>query len=177
MRVLLISIALLAGIVAGIATAGVAPRDAAPQAESSSVMAMRALLTHCMPGVAGGGSIIKTGFSRMHPDAERNLLGTREGEIWEKGGGKVLLIDFADAPTCRVVASKVDEAVLADLVIELFREQDGIFRRERFSFREDGSFAAVYTAGGPNGITVRVSTEPREGTHPFATLTVERTAR
>ena len=69
-----------------------------------------------------------------------------------------------------------DPAILADLVISLFREEDGHFRRERFSFRADGGFAAVYTTTGEGaGVVVRISTEKMASGRALGSMTVERT--
>ena len=176
MRILLISIALLAGVIAGAASAGVKPRSEPRAADTPSVAAMRALVTRCLPGVAGDNRIVTTGFARLDTASERNMLGTRTGAIWQKQDGRVLLIDFADAPVCRVVVASIDPAILADLVISLFREEDGHFRRERFSFRADGGFAAVYaTTGESAGVVVRISTEKMASGRALGSMTVERT--
>ena len=169
MKVLVICVALLAGAIAGIASAGVRP-DAAPAAsETPSVMAMRALITRCIPG-ASGSDVTTTGLRRTDTETEATLLGPRTGMVWASSGAEILLIDFADAPVCKVVAPRIDPAVLADLVIRVFLEADGTFQRERFRFDEGGGFAAVYTG---TGVVVRISASTGANGGAFATLSAE----
>ncbi|MEM1300451.1 MAG: hypothetical protein AAGH68_14355 [Pseudomonadota bacterium] len=174
MRILLISIALLAGLVAGFATAGVPSDPAAKRAESNSVTAIRTLISRCIPDVRDGAAIT-TGLNRVDRPDETAILGDRRGEVWLDGSRKVLLIDFEDAPVCRVVALSVDPAVLADLVIRVFLEADGDFKRERFRMDVDGGFAAVYSgAAGQTPVLVRISTTRQGNGNVFASLNVER---
>lgn len=175
MRILLISLALIAGLIAGIATAGVSPQFTAPVADSTPVAAMRTLIGRCIPGIASGGPVVTTGFTRAGSDAEQALLGQRAGAVWSTRNHDVILVAFSDAPVCRVVAMDIDASVMADLVIRLFREQDGVFRRQRFRFHDEGGFAAVYTTHGDTApLVVRLNCVQHPNGRGYATLTVER---
>ena len=171
MRVLIICVALLAGAIAGIASAGVRHDRAAVVTETPSVMAMRALITRCIPG-ASGGDVTTTGFRRTDASTEASLLGSRTGEVWTSPRARILLIDFADVPVCKVVAPKIDPAILADLVIRVFLEADGTFKRERFRFDEGGGFSAVYSNA---KVVVRISAALGSHGSSFATLSAEAT--
>lgn len=174
MRILLISIALLAGLVAGFATAGVPVDPTTKRTESNAVTALRTLISRCIPGIRDGATIT-TGLTRADQPDEVAILGDRRGEVWLDGARKVLLIDFEDAPVCRVVALSVDPAVLADLVIRVFVEADGDFKRERFRLDTDGGFAAVYSGVvGQTPVLVRISTTRQGNGNVFASLNVER---
>ena len=173
MKILLICVALVAGAIAGIASAGVRPETAPVVSETPSVMAVRALITRCIPGVAAR-DVTTTGLRRTDIETEATLLGRRDGKVWATPRAEILLIDFADAPVCKVVAPTIDPAVLADLVIRVFMESDGAFKRERFRFDEGGGFAAVYSGGAPEAsLVVRISAALREDGGAFATLSVE----
>ena len=168
MRILLISIALVAGLVAGFATAGVPAKPTAKRVESNSVTAVRALISRCIPGIRDGAAVT-TGLNRVDRPEEAAILGDRRGQVWLDGEQKVLLIDFEDAPVCRVVALSVDPAVLADLVIRVFLEADGDFKRERFRLDTDGGFAAVYSGlAGQTPVLVRISTTKQANGNVFA---------
>ena len=103
------------------------------------------------------------------------MLGDRNGDVWLNAKARVVMVDFRDAPVCRVVALSVDPAVLADLVMRVFSENETPFVRERFRLDADGGFAAVYSlTAKTKGVVIRVST-PRTGDGDrFATLSVER---
>lgn len=175
MRILLISLALLAGLIAGIATAGVAPRAAAPDPETAAVMGMRAFISRCIPGIAAGGAITTTGLERASEPTEHALLGARTGQVWLSRGAEMMLIDFSDAPVCRVVVPHVEPIVMTDMILRVFREADGAFRNERFKFSEGGGFAAVYTAtSGQPGLVVRVETGLGANGTGYASLSAER---
>ena len=119
--------------------------------------------------------MVTTGLKRLSNSEETAVLGTREGQVWLDRDEKVLLIDFSDVPVCRVVALSVDPAILADLVIRVFRESDGAFLRKRFSLRQDGGFAAVYSATDETmPVVVRISTTHQSNGNVFASLNVER---
>lgn len=174
MRILLISAALVAGLIAGFATAGVPSDPLATRGESSAVTAMRTLITRCIPGVRDG-AVITAGLNRVGQPEEHAILGERRGQVWLDGARRLLLIDFDDTPVCRVVALSVDPAVLADLVIRVFVEADGDFKRERFRLDSDGGFAAVFSgASGQVPVIVRISTTKQPNGNVFASLNVER---
>ncbi|MFK7945274.1 MAG: hypothetical protein AB8B85_20490 [Paracoccaceae bacterium] len=174
MRILLISIALVAGLVAGFATAGVPGDLAATQAKSNSVLAMRALISRCLPGIGANRAVVTTGMRRAQPADEAAILGPRDGRVWHDLDEKVLLIDFEDVPVCRVVALSLDPAVLADLVIRVFLEADGDFKRERFRVDTNGGFAAIYSGvAGRTPVLIRISTTHQSNGNVFASLNVE----
>ena len=164
MRVLVICVALLAGAIAGIASAGVRHDNVPVVTETPSVMAMRALITRCIPG-ASSGDVTTTGLRRTDTETEATLLGPRAGAVWATPRAEILLIDFADVPVCKVIVPRIDPAVLADLVIRVFLESDGAFTRERFRFDEGGGFAAVYSG---TGVVVRISASTGENGVAFA---------
>ena len=169
MKILLICVALLAGAIAGIASAGVRHDRAPVVSETPSVMAMRALITRCIPG-ASSGAVTTAGLRRTDTETEASLLGPRTGMVWATPRAEILLIDFADAPVCKVVVPRIDPAVLADLVIRVFLESDGTFTRERFRFDEGGGFAAVYAG---TGVVIRISASTGAHGGAFATLSAE----
>ena len=175
MRILLISIALAAGLVAGFATAGT-PRDpAANRVDSSAVMALRTLINRCLPAIGARQGMVTTGLNRISASDEAAILGERQGRVWQDRNEKLLVIDFQDAPVCRVVALSLDPAVLADLVIRVFVEADGDFRRERFRVDSNGGFAAVYSGvTGHTPVLVRIATTHQANGNVFASLNVER---
>lgn len=174
MRVVLILIALLAGIVAGVASAGISnagvPVAAEPRSESTSVQAVRAVITRCLPSVGQRGEAVTAGLTRLPPQDERAILGDRAGRVYLRPQS-LLLIDFEDAPACRVVALSVDPAVLADLVIQVFSGEADTFKTERFRMDEDGGFAAVYSG---LGLVIRITTTREENGNHFAAFTVAR---
>lgn len=175
MRILLISLALLAGVIAGFATAGVPREQVVPEGESNSVLAMRTLISRCLPGIGSGQGVVTTGLSRAEALNEAVILGSRQGAVWRDRDTKLLLIDFDDAPVCRVVALSVDPAILADLVIRVFVEADGDFRRERFRLDANGGFAAVFSGvAGRTPVLIRISTTHQANGNVFASLNVER---
>ena len=175
MRIALISIALFAGLVAGFATAGVPSDPAFARVESNAVQAVRTLISRCIPGIGSGQQIVTTGLSRIGRPDEGAILGNRDGHVWLDDAKKILLIDFRDAPVCRVVVLSVDPAVLADLVIRVFLEADGDFKRERFRVDTNGGFAAVYSGvAGQTPVLIRISTTHQADGNVFASLNVER---
>lgn len=155
--------------------AAVLPDSGIPKAESSSVTAVRTLITRCLPGVLSGERAPSAGLAPASEAATRRMLGDREGDVWLNVGARVVMVDFRDVPVCRVVALSVDPAVLADLVMRVFSESETPFTRERFRLDEDGGFAAVYSlTGNSKGVVIRISTTRTDGGGRFATLTVER---
>ena len=175
MRILLISIALVAGLVAGFATAGTPNDPASLRAESNAVTALRTLINRCLPAIGAQRDMVTTGLNRVSAPDEAAILGKRQGQVWRDREEKLLVIDFQDVPVCRVVALSLDPAVLADLVIRVFVEADGDFRRERFRVDNNGGFAAVYSGvAGHTPVLVRISTTHQANGNVFASLNVER---
>lgn len=157
--------------------AAVLPDSNLRAAESSSVTAVRTLITRCLPGVLSGDRAPTAGLAPASEAATRRMLGDREGDVWLNVGAQVVMVDFRDVPVCRVVALSVDPAVLADLVMRVFSESETPFTRERFRLDDDGGFAAVYSLTGKSkGIVIRISTTRVGNGGRFATLTVERSA-
>lgn len=157
--------------------AAVLPDSGLRAAESSSVTAVRTLITRCLPGVLSGDRAPTAGLAPASEAATRRMLGDREGDVWLNVGAQVVMVDFRDVPVCRVVALSVDPAVLADLVMRVFSESETPFTRERFRLDEDGGFAAVYSLTGKSkGVVIRISTTRAGDGGRFATLTVERSA-
>ena len=156
------------------ALAGVQPRTVMAQQDSTSVAAMRALLTRCMPGIIGGEAPRMTGFRPAAGPVTAAILQGREGQVWLDRSERVLVASYQDAPVCKVIALNVDPAVLGDIVIRVFREADTPFERQRFRMDADGGFAAVYTGKGTaREIVVRIHTARRDDGSRFATLSVE----
>lgn len=175
MRILFISAALLAGLIAGYASAGVTSQFQPRTEETTPVAAMRTLISRCVPGIASGTPIVTTGFTRAPGSTEQALLGTRSGAVWSTRNRDVIIVAFSDVPVCRVVAMDIDAAVMADLVIRLFREQGTVFRRQRFRFHKEGGFAAVYTTHGDTApLVVRLNVIEKPNGRGYATLSVER---
>lgn len=175
MRILFIPLALAASLTAAVAVAGVPEAPGAPKTESTSVLAMRALIGRCLPSIGSGRETVTTGLRRVAPPEENSILGARQGRVWLDRQTRMLLIDFEDVPVCRVVALSVDPAVLADLVIRVFTEAEGTFKRERFRFDADGGFAAVFSGRtGETPVLVRISTTQQANGNVFASLNVER---
>ena len=176
MRILLISLALLAGVVAGVATAGVSATMELRARESSAVVGMRAFVSRCIPGIASGEGIVTTGLRQTSAETRAAVLKGRKGGVWVSSEYEMLLIAFEDAPVCRVMIPVVDPAVVSDLVLGVFREQEGLFRLERFNFGELGGMNAVYSSkDNERRLVIRISTGTGEGGSGFALLSVERT--
>ena len=175
MRIFLIFVALFAGLVAGLATAGVPERLSVAAPESNAVHAVRNLINRCIPGIRSGNAMPASGLTRVAATEEATILGGRRGRVWLDGQERLLFIDFEDAPVCRVVALSVDPAVLADLVLRVFAEADGVFRRERLRLDRDGIFSAVFsTHSGNVPLVIRITTTRQDNGNIFAALTVER---
>ena len=172
LRVLFLS---LAGLAALPASAGI-PVDAAPAApQSTSVLAVRALITRCLPAVAGRHGVPSAGLRRAGEELSARILRDRPGRVWSDRSGRLLLISHDDVPVCRVFAARVDPAVFADLVVKVFREQDTPFMRRRFRLDPDGALAAVYTmTGRADALVLRISTAQDESGRHSATLSIER---
>lgn len=185
MKTLIVLSALAAALVTAPVPALIAPAQAAAkpgvelkQTESPSVSAIRTLITRCVPSVLSGKAATAAGFSAASRAATREIIGARDGSVWMDGETKVMMVDFHDAPTCKVIALQVDAGVLADLVMRVFSEAKTPFTRERFSMDEDGGFAAVYSSMGKRkGIVIRISTSRTEDGGQFATLSVEQDDR
>ena len=155
--------------------AGVLPDAERSTPDSTSVSAMRALLTRCLPAVLDGSPARTTGMLPAAAPISQGLLGARTGTVWTDRRADLLMVHFADVPTCRVIGLGIDPAVMADLVIRLFSEAETPFRRERFRLDADGGFAAVYAIRqGGEDIVIRMSTAQSVEGSRFANLTVER---
>lgn len=170
MKILLVLLALAAGLGAGPALAGIAPRERAPEAETASAAAVRTLLTKCLPGVAIAAEPVTAGLLPVAPDAERAILQARRGRVWSDPSARLLVIDFTDVPVCRVVALSVDPLDFQRAVARAFETAGGTFRRARYRADPDGTMAAVYTRP---GVVIRISSGWRETGGSFASLSVE----
>ena len=185
MKTLIVLSALAAALVTAPVPALVAPAQAAAKAgvevkqtESASVSAVRALITRCLPSVLGGKGLPSAGLAAASEAATRQMIGNRDGSVWMDTQAKVMMVDFHDVPSCKVVALSVDPGVLADLVMRVFAEAKTPFTRERFRLDEDGGFAAVYSSVGKRkGVIIRISTERTQDGGRFATLSVEQDQR
>ncbi len=167
--------ALFAASVAPQADAAARPEVQTQIAENNSVSAVRALIARCLPGVLNGKGAATAGFSKASAATTRQMLGSRDGSVYMDYDASLMMVDFHDAPVCRIIAMSIDPAVLADLVMRVFAEATTPFQRERFKLNTDGSFAAVYSSiGGSKGVVVRISTDRMEDGSRFATLSVER---
>ena len=158
------------------AQAGVLPHAAPAEDDSTSVTAVRALLTRCMPPVMSDKPLVTHGLVRADQAATEQLLGGRPGQVWTDRDVRIVLIDFHDLPVCRVIGLQIDPKVLSDLVLRLFDDAKTPFRQQRFRLDRDGGFAAVYAAGSETGtMIVTISTAISVEGARFATLTLERT--
>ncbi|MEM9059700.1 MAG: hypothetical protein AAGD13_04490 [Pseudomonadota bacterium] len=136
---------------------------------------MRALITRCIPSVLGGKSAPTSGLQQASQEMTRKMLGKRDGSVWLDTEAQVLMVDFHDQPTCRVIALSVDPAVLADLVMRVFSEAETPFTRQQFRLDNGGAFAAVYTSDADrDGVIVRIEATNTSDGGRFATLSVER---
>ncbi len=157
------------------ARAAVLPDFETGKAESNSVTAVRTLITRCLPSVLSGKGVPTSGLSPASEATTRRMLGSRQGSVWLDFDARVVMVDFQDAPVCRVVALSIDPAVLADLVMRIFSESETPFTRDRFRLDEGGGFAAVYSLSGKShGVVIRISTAWAKDGGRFATLSVER---
>ncbi len=181
MRAVLIALGLIAGIIAGIASAnmsfaGVSTLAVEPADDSTSVQAVRAVITRCLPGISDAGRVVTTGLDRLPEDDEQAVLGERAGRVFIEDE-RFLLIDFEDAPVCRVVALSVDPAVLADLVLQVFVAAEETFRPEHLRIENDGSFVAVFQGTQTvDGVEIRITTTRQKNGNVFASLNVALTA-
>ena len=167
--------ALLTAYIAPTAYASARPEVQLDSNESNSVMAVRALVSRCLPGVLSGNGATTAGLARASDGISHKMLGERAGTVWFDSKAHMMMIDFHDAPTCRIIATPIDPAVMADLVMRVFSEAETPFVRKRFSLHADGGFAAVYTsAGDGQGVVIRISTDRLEDGRRFATLSVEK---
>lgn len=167
--------ALLAGAVAGAATAGVSPERELRARETAAVAGMRAFIVRCIPSVAARSEIVTTGLRRASAETEAAVLMGQDGLVWMSRDLEVLLVAFEDVPVCRVIVPNADPAVVTDLVLGVFREQDSAFRIERFNFKDAGGFDAVYTSNDPGQeLVIRITSGTGETGAGFALFTVER---
>lgn len=157
------------------ALAGITPGTDLPEAETKSVLAVRALLTRCLPPVLDGTPAMDAGLVPAEDNVAGRLLGDRPGKVWTDRDFELLLLQFDDTPLCRIIALDIKPRVLGDIVLRVFDEKDTPFRQQRFRVDEDGGFAAIYQAGeGDRAIIIRVSTAVSSAGKRFATLSVER---
>ncbi|MEM0988213.1 MAG: hypothetical protein AAGK00_04990 [Pseudomonadota bacterium] len=178
MKTVLLPAGLVCGLLLSVFTPAMAPAGVPklagpPAVQSTSVQAVYAVINRCLPRVGQTGRAVTTGLDRLNPADEREILGSRKGRVFMRPD-RLLLIDFDDAPVCRVVALSVDPAVLADLVLQVFTAGDEVFRTDRFSVGDDGTFAAVYTAP---GIIIRITTTRQANGNHFAALNVAKVAQ
>ena len=160
--------------VTDVAQAAVLPKSATRAPDSNSVVAVRALITRCLPGVLGQRNAPTAGLSRASLKVQKQMLGDRDGSVWLDHDADVMMVDFHDAPTCRILALSIKPAVLADLVMRVFAEAETPFTREKFQLREGGGFSAVYSSpAGKTGVVIRISTISTDKGERFATLSVE----
>ncbi|MEM7211310.1 MAG: hypothetical protein AAF479_05340 [Pseudomonadota bacterium] len=185
MKTLVVLSALAAALVTAPVTGFTAPAQAAAKAgvelkqtESTSVSAVRALITRCLPSVLSGKGIPTSGLAAASKAATRQMIGSRNGSVWMDTDAKFMMVDFHDVPSCKVIALTVDPGVLADLVMRVFSEAKTPFTRERFRMDEDGGFSAVYSSAGKRkGVVIRISTAEAKDGGRFATLSVEQDMR
>lgn len=157
------------------ASAAVLPKSETREAESASVIAMRALITRCLPSVMSDKAAPTAGLAKASNDMTRQVLGNRDGSVWMDLQSQVMMVDFHDQPSCRVIALTIDPAVLADLVMKVFAEASTPFKRQQFRLDEGGAFEAVYTSGAAEkSVTVRIEATNTGNGRRFATLSVER---
>lgn len=175
MRILLISVALLGGLIAGLAGAGVPATPKPPKPDTAAVMGMRAFVTRCIPGIAQAREIVTTGLVAADPATEAAVLGPHKGAVWTSHEAEIILIAFTETPVCRIVVPGVDPAVMTDLILGVFRDEDGLFRNKRIRFEDLGGMVAVYRSTDPNqSLVLRVTTGIGETGLGFALLSAER---
>ncbi|MEM1160063.1 MAG: hypothetical protein AAGJ28_03955 [Pseudomonadota bacterium] len=158
-------------------SAGTAPEatDVVPAIETAPVSAVRAMLNRCLPAVASDEPLSEAGLVPTGAATAAHVLGGREGQVWTDRKAAFILVNFADTPSCRIIAPDIDLLVMGDLVTRLFTEADSPIARERFKINEDGTFSAVYTAQGAKaGVIMSISTGVAKAGAGFATLSVER---
>lgn len=157
------------------AMAGVTPGAAVPERDTPSVLAMRVLVNRCLPTIVHERPVMTTGFFKVGDAVAKKVLQGSRGTVWTDRTNRLLMVSYADVPVCKVIALRVEPAVLGDLVLSVFREDDTAFRQQRFRIDEDGGFAALYKFGDSADATlVRVWTSVATTGERFATLTVER---
>ncbi|MEM7746423.1 MAG: hypothetical protein AAF409_22240 [Pseudomonadota bacterium] len=177
MKVATIVLGLIVGVASATnAHAGVPATAVEPAGDSTSVQAVRAVITRCLPGINQAGDVVTTGLDRLPEDHEQAVLGDRDGRVYIEGES-FLMIDFDDAPVCRVVALSVDPAVLADLVLQVFVAAEDTFRPAYLRIETDGSFVAVFQGTKTvEGIEIRITTTREKNGNVFASLNVAATA-